>query len=59
MARALGSLQEIRIHMLSLSASGINLTVVVDGDQVSTALSRLHHEFFAPPVPLTSAAGAR
>jgi aspartate kinase len=48
MARALGSMKEIRIHMLSLSASGINLTVVIDGDQVNTALSRLHNEFFPP-----------
>jgi aspartate kinase len=46
MARALTSLGDIRVHMLSLSASGINLTVIVDGDQVAPALVRLHNEFF-------------
>ena len=46
MARALASLRDLRIHMLSLSASGINLTMVVDGDMVATALLRLHNEFF-------------
>jgi aspartate kinase len=47
MARALGALRETPIHMLSLSASGINLTIVVDGDQVSPVMRRLHDEFFA------------
>jgi aspartate kinase len=32
--------------MLSLSASRINLTVVVDGDQVTPAMQRLHAAFF-------------
>ena len=42
MARALGAIGDIRVHMLSLSASGINLTVVVDGEQVKPAMRRLH-----------------
>ena len=46
MSRALGCLGGIRVHMLSLSASGINLTVVVDGDEVNPLMQRLHAEFF-------------
>jgi aspartate kinase len=46
MARALAVLRETPIHMLSLSATGINLTIVVDGEQVSPAMRRLHDEFF-------------
>ena len=42
MARALGALGDIRVHMLSLSATGINLTMVVDGEQVKPAMQRLH-----------------
>jgi aspartate kinase len=49
MARALSAIGELRIHMLSLSSSGINLTVVVDGDQVSPAMRRLHEAFFRLP----------
>jgi aspartate kinase len=46
MARALGALGGVRVHMLSLSASGINLTMVVDDDQVKPAIQRLHSAFF-------------
>jgi aspartate kinase len=46
MARALGALQATRVHMLSLSASGINLTMVLDEDQVAPAMVRLHDAFF-------------
>ncbi|MDB4899940.1 MAG: aspartate kinase, partial [Gemmatimonadetes bacterium] len=46
MARAMGAIGDIRVHMLSLSSSGINLTVVVDGEQVSPAMGRLHDAFF-------------
>jgi len=46
MARALGALGELRVHMCSLSASGINLTVIVEGDQVHEAMRRLHRAFF-------------
>jgi len=34
------------VHMLSLSATGINLTIVVDGEQVTPVMRRLHDEFF-------------
>ena len=47
MATALGAIGDIRVHMLSLSASGINLTVVVDGEQVAPAMRRLHDAFFS------------
>ena len=46
MARALGALGEVRVHMLSLSASGINLTMVVDAEHVHPLMRRLHAAFF-------------
>jgi aspartate kinase len=46
MARALAAIGDLRVHMLSLSSSGINLTVVVDGEQVAPAMRRLHDAFF-------------
>ena len=48
MAKALGALGGARVHMVSLSATGINLTLIVDGDQVTPAIQRLHAAFFAP-----------
>jgi aspartate kinase len=51
MARALRALEDTPVHMLSLSATGINLTVVVDGEQVAPVMRRLHAEFFANGVP--------
>lgn len=46
MARALAALGDLRLHMLSLSATGINLTLIVDGDAVEAAMRRLHGAFF-------------
>jgi len=46
MSRAMSALGNISVHMLSLSATGINLTIVVDDDQVKPAMQRLHAEFF-------------
>ena len=46
MGRALMALGDVRIHMMSLSATGINLTVIVDADSVNPAIRRLHEEFF-------------
>ncbi len=46
MAHALSAIGDLRVHMLSLSSSGINLTVVVDGEQVHPAMQRLHAAFF-------------
>ena len=53
MARALSAIGDLRVHMLSLSSSGINLTVVVDGEQVNPAMQRLHDAFF--PVEASAA----
>jgi aspartate kinase len=47
MSRALQALRDTPVHMLSLSATGINLTIVVDGEQVTPVMRRLHEEFFA------------
>jgi aspartate kinase len=46
MAAALGALDDATVHMLSLSATGINLTIVVDGDRVPTVMRRMHDVFF-------------
>ncbi|HEX9484692.1 MAG TPA: hypothetical protein VF929_08920, partial [Gemmatimonadaceae bacterium] len=46
MSRALEAIGDLRVYMLSLSSSGINLTVVVDGAQVHPAMQRLHEAFF-------------
>lgn len=46
LARVLGALGGIRVHMISLSASEINLTLVVDGAQMEPGLRQLHAEFF-------------
>jgi aspartate kinase len=49
MARALQTIGDVHVHMLSLSATGINLTVVVDGGQVHPMMRRLHEAFFQAP----------
>lgn len=46
MAQALGALGGMAVHMLSLSASGINLTMLVDADHVAPAMRQLHASFF-------------
>lgn len=46
MAAALGAVGDAVVHMLSLSATGINLTIVLDGDQVQPVMRRLHDTFF-------------
>ncbi len=46
MSRALAALQDIKVHMLSLSASGINLTIIIDGERVAPAMQALHAIFF-------------
>ncbi|HEY1952695.1 MAG TPA: lysine-sensitive aspartokinase 3 [Gemmatimonadaceae bacterium] len=50
MGRALGALHGIKVHMMSLSSTGINLTVIVDGDQLHPAMERLHQAFFPEAV---------
>ena len=47
MSRALAALGPTRVHMLSLSASGINLTMLVDADRVTPAMQALHDAFFS------------
>ena len=49
LARALAALDPISIHMASLSATGINFTLVVDDAQVVPAMQRLHATFFPEP----------
>ena len=49
MSAALAAVGDARVQMLSLSASGINLTLVVDGDEVAPAMRRLHDAFFPAP----------
>lgn len=46
LARAFGALGGVRVHMASVSATGINLTLVLDADEVAPAMRRLHDEFF-------------
>ncbi len=46
MGRAIGSLEGMKIHMMSLSATGINLTIIVDADRLDEAMRRLHDAFF-------------
>jgi len=49
MARALGALHGMRVHMISLSATEINLTIIIDGDRLGEAMRALHAEFFDRP----------
>ena len=46
MGKALGALAGIRVHLVSLSAAGINLSVVVDASETAAAMCRLHDAFF-------------
>ncbi len=46
MGRALTALGDMRVHMLSLSATGINLTIVVDGEHARRDAA-LHTAFFS------------
>ncbi len=47
MGRAIAALDGIKVHMMSLSATGINLTVIVDGDKLNPSMERLHDAFFS------------
>jgi aspartate kinase len=46
MARALTAIGAVRVHMLSLSATGINLTIIIDAGEVPAVMTRLHEAFF-------------
>jgi aspartate kinase len=50
MAQAFAALDRIKVHMVSLSSGGINLTLLVDADHVLEAMRRLHSSFF-PATP--------
>lgn len=47
LSTAIAALGPIPIYMASLSASGINFTLVIDDAQVAPAMQRLHSAFFA------------
>ena len=47
MGRALGALSGVRVHLVSLSAAGINLSVVIDETETADAMRRLHSAFFS------------
>jgi aspartate kinase len=49
MARALQALGDIPVHMISLSATEINLTIIVHGDHLARAMRALHAAFFGAP----------
>ncbi|MDQ6830333.1 MAG: lysine-sensitive aspartokinase 3 [Gemmatimonadota bacterium] len=49
MGRALRALGEIPVHMLSLSATEINLTIILDEERLAPAMRALHAEFFGTP----------
>jgi aspartate kinase len=46
MARALDALSGVQVHMISVSASEINFTIVVDADRLRAAMGALHGAFF-------------
>jgi len=51
MARALAALGDLRVHMLSLSATEINLTILVDDEMLPAAMRALHAAFFEHEAP--------
>jgi aspartate kinase len=50
-AHVFGQLTDVKIRMISQGASEINLTFVVDEEQVPSIVQRLHKTFFADPDP--------
>jgi len=50
-ARVFGELSDIQIRMISQGASEINLTFVIEEDDVPQVVKRLHSTFFADPDP--------
>jgi len=47
-----GALQDVKIHMISQGASAINVTFVIDQDQLPEAVRGLHDAFFRKIDPL-------
>ena len=58
LARALTAVQDMRVQMVSLSASGINLTMLFDADDVWPAMRRLHDAFFGQTAPGSATPGS-
>jgi aspartate kinase len=54
-ARVFGELSDVKIRMISQGASEINLTFVIEEDDVPQVVKRLHSTFFADPDPETFA----
>ena len=50
-ARIFGELSDVKIRMISQGASEINLTFVIEEDDVPQVVKRLHSTFFADPDP--------
>lgn len=50
-AHVFGELTDVKIRMISQGASEINLTFVIDEEQVPGVVQRLHKRFFADPDP--------
>src|SRR5579884_894728 len=50
-AHVFGELTDVKIRMISQGASEINLTFVIEEDQVPAVVQRLHKSFFADPDP--------
>ncbi len=50
-AHVFGELSDVKIRMISQGASEINLTFVIDEDQVPSVVQRLHKAFFSDPDP--------
>jgi len=54
-AHVFGELSDVKIRMISQGASEINLTFVIDEDQVPDVVQRLHRAFFSELDPETFA----
>ncbi|HEX8818183.1 MAG TPA: lysine-sensitive aspartokinase 3 [Terriglobales bacterium] len=50
-ARVFGELSDVKIRMISQGASEINLTFVIEEDDVPQVVKRLHSTFFVDPDP--------
>jgi aspartate kinase len=50
-AKVFGELSDVKIRMISQGASEINLTFVIEEDDVPQVVKRLHSTFFADPDP--------
>ena len=50
-AKVFGAIPTINVHMISQGASEINLTFVIEEDDVTEVVRQLHGTFFADPDP--------